>query len=293
MEKMDIMTALKDRESTLASLLSDTTNGEYTLEFTTVLKNNVSLYGYAIHVKDSNTQPVIYYSPNWFAKDDAEVVDFILGATSNIPKFDTNILLDPEFIYKHVVTRVIANNDVNKQMLDEKDTYYIEYLDMFAYFFVTLDNFDEGIAGFNLSSKTVSGILDIYELYDNAKLNTIKTITVRSMAEVLSEMMGIEVPIFDDNALKIVTNKEGIGGASIIAFPEVLLNMLDNQDYYILPSSIHEILVMPAVYVADPKDLQAMVTEVNATQVKPQDKLTDSVYFLDCEKCKVSLISTC
>ena len=52
-------------------------------------------------------------------------------------------------------------------------------------------------------------------------------------------------------------------------------------DFFILPSSIHEILIVPDNGEMGLKDLEAMVKEVNATQVAPADKLTDSVYHYD------------
>ena len=52
-------------------------------------------------------------------------------------------------------------------------------------------------------------------------------------------------------------------------------------DFYILPSNIHEVLIVPDNGEMGLKDLEAMVKEVNATQVAPADKLTDSVYHYD------------
>ena len=52
-------------------------------------------------------------------------------------------------------------------------------------------------------------------------------------------------------------------------------------DFYILPSSIHEILIVPDNGKMGLSDLENMVKEVNATQVAPADKLTDNVYHYD------------
>jgi hypothetical protein len=51
--------------------------------------------------------------------------------------------------------------------------------------------------------------------------------------------------------------------------------------FYILPSSIHEILLVKDNGQFDRASLEKMVREVNATQVAPEDKLTDSVYHYD------------
>ena len=50
------------------------------------------------------------------------------------------------------------------------------------------------------------------------------------------------------------------------------------DDYYVLPSSIHECMILPAGLRPDPKELQDMVREINLTQVEPEEILADSVY---------------
>ncbi len=52
-------------------------------------------------------------------------------------------------------------------------------------------------------------------------------------------------------------------------------------DFFILPSSIHEVLIVPDNGEMKLPELEAMVRDVNATQVAPPDKLTDSVYHYD------------
>ena len=54
---------------------------------------------------------------------------------------------------------------------------------------------------------------------------------------------------------------------------------IGEEEFYILPSSKHEVIVMPAHLVTDPMHLVAMVKEVNASSVDEDDRLTDNVYF--------------
>ena len=55
-------------------------------------------------------------------------------------------------------------------------------------------------------------------------------------------------------------------------------------DFFILPSSIHELLVVPKQDGMELSDLEAMVKEVNATQVAPEEKLSDHVYEYDAKE---------
>ena len=81
----------------------------------------------------------------------------------------------------------------------------------------------------------------------------------------------------------VVTNQQRIDGAGALFYPEVMDNLgeLLGQDYFILPSSIHEMLVLPDNGEVSADELRMMVTEVNATQVAPAERLTNDVYHFD------------
>ena len=53
------------------------------------------------------------------------------------------------------------------------------------------------------------------------------------------------------------------------------------SNIFVLPSSLHETIVVPDDGNMDFKALLAMVTEINATEVDTRDKLTDQVYHYD------------
>lgn len=61
------------------------------------------------------------------------------------------------------------------------------------------------------------------------------------------------------------------------------------SNFFILPSSLHEVLIVPASKNMDLSELEDMVREVNATQVAPPDKLSDSVYRYDREHRTIKL----
>ena len=57
-------------------------------------------------------------------------------------------------------------------------------------------------------------------------------------------------------------------------------NILDGN-FYILPYSIHEMLVLPDDGKISVDELKMMVTDINMTEVEPAERLTDSVYYYD------------
>ena len=98
--------------------------------------------------------------------------------------------------------------------------------------------------------------------------------------EMLLETMqeSSEMPTFF-----VVTNTERVNGAGVIFYPEFMDNMgeLLGNDFFILPSSIHQMLILPDDGQVDAEMLRDMVKEVNATQVAPAERLTNDVYHFD------------
>ena len=77
----------------------------------------------------------------------------------------------------------------------------------------------------------------------------------------------------------VLTSSEGAYGASALFYPGVKERIAEvvGGDYYVLPSSIHEVLILKDLPELDPKELVQMVKEVNETQVAPLDRLADRV----------------
>ncbi|MBR0381811.1 MAG: hypothetical protein IJH71_05160 [Eubacterium sp.] len=88
-----------------------------------------------------------------------------------------------------------------------------------------------------------------------------------------------------DEPVYVISNETGVNGAAVMFYKGVLEELADQlyDDLYILPSSIHEILVIPAGTGRNPEKLRDMVREVNATAVRDEDYLSDALYFYDRE----------
>lgn len=56
--------------------------------------------------------------------------------------------------------------------------------------------------------------------------------------------------------------------------------ILGTKNFYVLPSSIHEVICVPTEGIKI-DDLLTMVTEVNQTQVRPEERLGDFVLYYD------------
>ena len=86
-----------------------------------------------------------------------------------------------------------------------------------------------------------------------------------------------------DEQMFVATVPDKIHGAGVIAYQDFMDQAAERAggDFFILPSSIHELLIIPDNGNMGFEQLQDMVREVNETQVAPEEKLTDSVYHYD------------
>lgn len=97
--------------------------------------------------------------------------------------------------------------------------------------------------------------------------------------DMMMDSMGID----DSNPMTVVSNDQSINGAAVMFYPGQMDKIAEQMqgDYFVLPSSVHEMLVIPDTGDFQHEELKAMVTEINATQVEPKDRLTDEVYHYD------------
>jgi len=91
----------------------------------------------------------------------------------------------------------------------------------------------------------------------------------------------------DDTGLYVLTNYKLYNGAAMIVHDEI--GNLLQMDYYILPSTVHELLVYPDNGVISITQLQEMVKSVNATDVLPKDRLSDKVLFYNQQERRLEL----
>src|SRR5699024_7535782 len=81
----------------------------------------------------------------------------------------------------------------------------------------------------------------------------------------------------------VLTNRMRSYGAACIAYPYIpgMIGETLGSDYYILPSSVHEVMIVPACGGLDGEELEEMVREINATQVAEEEVLSDHIYYYE------------
>lgn len=89
-----------------------------------------------------------------------------------------------------------------------------------------------------------------------------------------------EVP---EDVMYILSNPSRINGSTCVLYPGVLEHIasLVAGSYYLLPSSIHEVIIVPASCSPKKPELDQMIREINETQLEAEDVLTDHAYYYD------------
>lgn len=140
------------------------------------------------------------------------------------------------------------------------------------------------------------------DLYDTAIINTKKLFppTIKSMNEVFCELMGDAMPVgmmfgvVEEEPLGdmmyVISNEQQVNGAASMLYEEELHKLAEKlgADLYLMPSSIHETIAVSAD-MGDPDELAQMVTDINMSEVRLEERLSNQVYLYDKEQRKISL----
>ena len=87
-------------------------------------------------------------------------------------------------------------------------------------------------------------------------------------------------------SLFVLSNVFGYLGASAAVYPGTLKSFADaaGRDLFVLPSSVHEVLLLPDSGENEPEGLSEIVREINRTAVAPEEVLSDHVYYFSRER---------
>ena len=267
--------------------------------------NNLVLTGISIRSKEVNLAPTIYmdgyYNDYKNGRPVMEIIAEVERAydTYKVEQdFDVNSITD----FNHVQDKIcykLVNRDKNKELLS--DAPYLPFHDLAVIFYVVVseDRVGTGTVTVHNHLMEMWGNPDIKELYRIAKNNTQRRYKGRvfNMMEIMGEIISHSADnidldvvdaffemdsVYEDNMMPmfVVTNSKKVNGAGVILYDGLLRTFAEKigGDFYILPSSVHEVIFVPANGDMDARYLIQMVKEVNATEVSPDEVLSDNVY---------------
>lgn len=182
----------------------------------------------------------------------------------------------------------LVNTERNESLVEQSISK--EFLDLSAVVRVVLKMDKEGMASMALS-KGDAEILGMTEeeIYAAALANTLRLFPPKLMnlGRYIEMRIGAELPLGEDEVTTyILTNQKEVDGAIYFMSPEVVGAIAEalEDDLYILPSSVNEVLLVRASELEDGVDeLKEMVRDANETVVAEKDILSYNVYHYDKE----------
>lgn len=261
-----------------------------------VMKNNgTELDGITIMEKDKNIAPTIYinsfydrYMEGVSLKAVVSEIIRIYNQNKNSININADYFENYENVRKTIVYKLV-NYQKNKKLLE--DVPYKSVLDLAVVFYCLIEQ-RKGVSATALIHNEHLRIWNVTEdeIYNDALKNTPVLLagSIVPMSKILSEIAGT-APVDNDekvceytgeDILYVLTNSSRVNGAACILYDNLLKKFANDvhSDLYILPSSVHEVIIVPKKNAFDKSELADMVREVNEQGVSQDEILSDNVY---------------
>ncbi|MCC2253569.1 DUF5688 family protein [Ruminococcus sp. CLA-AA-H200] len=296
--------------TTLAEKVREELGGNYVVESRVVQKEHATMHGFSIGEKESCIQKIIYLEQacdimgsldeKWELGDiDHESVYQEMLAKILVKNyqqagkspclFGIENLISWDELKQYVVLRLTSDREYAKQYLHWKvsDLYAIAYAEK------TDCDYSESIGitrkladRFHVTEEDVFSIA-----CENTEKNTILVSMTGALDSCFCKepfkdsdnLFGSNCLCDPDEMMYVLTNKNKLFGAAGILLPSIQKRLKDflKEDFFILPSSVHELILVKAKNCMKVSELEEMVKTVNKTEVIPEDRLSDSVYKIE------------
>ena len=303
----------------MLSYLKERLGDNYTVFAHNVKKNNgIELTGIVISRTGCNTSPTFYIDGIYHkditeeeVKKEAERIYDQFQKNEVKEDLDFSDFLDYQKVKEKVVVKLI-NAEKNKELLKEIPHKLFYDLALVVYYPVQEIPFEGKAAILVYHTHRQQWGVEEEELLGAAIRNTPRLFPgkIESMDQVMKQIFSSELGKSYNNEelcklgiseeewadilmlsgrkngkrtipMYVLSNRQKLYGAVCMLYPDLLKNFAEKigQDCYILPSSIHEVILVPANAASGGEELREIVTDINRTQVAEEEVLADSVYY--------------
>ena len=286
-----------------------------------VVKNNdVVLDGLSIRNPDSNLSPNIYLNPLYEQYQKGRNLDELVSSIAdtyieNIAPLEERAIqmpLDDMFDYEQVKDNIFPRLvNLERNQLGLKDVPYTKLGDLAVTYRVKVSGDSNTLSSLAITNALMEKYgVTTGELHEQALENMERLLPAafHSLDDIMTDIMAVELSknegismeeakdyireMIPPNASQMycLTNETKINGATCIINENVQKMVADKVggDYFIIPSSVHEVLILPKSSDMSPQELESIVKGVNAAYVSPNEFLSDHVYQYDAKEHKLS-----
>lgn len=264
-----------------------------------ITKNNgVELEGITITEEGQRISPMIYLDEYYSIYERGvtipqigeDILRIYERSRESLPK-TPDFYTDFEKVKARLACKLINYQRNEKQLARVP---YVRCLDLALVFYYALEEEEIGrgtILIYN-SHLTMWGISK-EQLYEAARRNTPGLLPYEfiEMRELLAESFADGEDFEEELPMYVLSNRERHFGAVNMIYDSVLseIGRRIGDDFYVLPSSVHECIIVPAGAKATRSELSNMVWDINRTQVLPEEVLSDNVYFYERKNHRLSM----
>ena len=287
----------KEFENVVLDYCKNNLSSDFTIRTSDVRKNNgIILKGLSAMQDGRYAAPTIYlndfYSRLLAGTNLEEILKECVRIIEN-PDFGPIEELDFMSDYDKAKDRVyykLINTEKNRVTLENIP--HLNFLDLSIVFYVVVSCGSGDTGTILINNQILSGFhVTLDKLFEDAKLNTIKKLksVIKPIEEILTDLHATvegeeDLSICRDDEgnsfMYVLTNSKKLNGAACILDKEMLMNFANSKhtDFYIIPSSIHEVILVPSRDEISREALREMIRQVNSTEVEPMEVLSDSLY---------------
>lgn len=274
--------------------------------YTAVKNNGTERTGVLIEAPGINISPTIYLENYYEDYRNGVPVEKIAGdiitfysSVRQEKSWDSRKILDYSGIREQIVFKLI-NTEQNRMLLDTVP--HIDFLDLSIVFYVLLEITEEGTASMTVTQEHMRqwGI-STEQIWENAAENVKQLLPAEfftmnyALKEILRKGLGADRDQSDDSenllgndscvrdGMYVLTNNMRNYGAACIMYPHIqgmIWNILQT-DYYVLPSSVHEVIIIPCHKSITCEELDEMIQDINETQVDAEEVLSNHAYLYE------------
>ncbi|GFI45938.1 hypothetical protein IMSAGC019_01251 [Lachnospiraceae bacterium] len=298
---------------TVKSAMEAVYGSGYSISIQPVTKNNgTHLTGLTIRQKGINIAPTIYLESLFAGYQDGLTMEAVCKEVMRLYEqnkeaqgFDSSMVTDFNQAKDRICFKLV-NAEKNRELL--AGIPYIPYHDLAVVFYILVPRGHDGTETILVRNSFMDAWgADTQTIYPIAMENTQRIFRgrVQSMESVMMEMMedmldaGDSGEFYDMPAVTedvfpmyVASNYDRLNGASVFLYPNLLRDFAEciGSDFYILPSSVHELIFLPDTDGMDVGYMKMMVRQINGSEVAEDEVLSDNVYFYSRASDRVEMV---
>lgn len=267
------------------------------INFWPVEKANLSYEALAVRLSDTNVGVSLdmeaayesYKRTGSYPKARENLMATLMRYFEDVPVVDSVAISDYDIMKPKLAIEVISAEE-NAELLSKVPHERME--DLAVVYRIVLESNDDG----RTSALVTGKLLELWGIdHDQLKADAMESVpqnrpaVIYDMVDILKEY-GADDMSFDISGRKEVmymaSVPDNIGGAGVIAYPGFMDQAAEKigGDFWILPSSVHEVLLVVDDGKQSAKALCRLVQSVNTEEVRPEERLSDHAYHYDCKE---------